>query len=1218
MREIACKTIAERERKAPAAPVQAREAHGPSVASDQQRLIAASAPGDIAARHAAVLGDPRIADVGPLQRTRLMRHLQRGYGNNHVERVMARLHAPQLQRRETPLAAESDDRLPTEAEKAAALQAAAAAETLASAARAQGADQASKTASDRAAEQASAQAAKGRAAAATGAARSTLQAGKAAARGQPISGKPGKSPAPSEPLPVAAAPAPGKSPASPQEDASFQAVIGKIKGAAATKAAHPPATARARAAQAAAVSPPAELAGKAQNTSVGKMQQAETPAFDAAGFKARLMERVAQLTPTTAKEADEFKESGKVEGVKGALQGDVANEQQKSQGPLKQQTQAEPDPGSETPKPVTPLQPEDPGAPPVVAGAEKAAPKPRTHAEVEQPVQAESQKLDTEMAENDISEEQIKKSNEPEFQAAADARNEALEHAATAPQDVRQAEQSQLKGAEAEASAAVQASAQGMYSDRARVLQAVGDRQVKTKSKDEEERARVGADIKAIYAETKTAVEARLNGLDARVNQAFDSGANAARQTFENYVKPRMDAYKERRYGGMFGWARWLKDKVAVTPAEVNAFFTEGRRLYLKEMDAVIDKVTAIVGGTITEARSEIARGRQRISEYVARLPANLKSVGKEAADEIQSEFDDLEDSVKNKENELIESLAQKYNESLQAVDARIEEMRTANQGLVAKAMGAIKGVIETIKKMKDMLLGVLARAADVIGTIIKDPIRFLGNLIGAVKQGLDQFMGRIGEHLKKGLVGWLFGVLDEGGITLPERFDLKGILQLVLQLLGLTKENVRARAVKVVGEPAVAWLEKSVEVFMILATEGPAGLWKFIVNKLGEIKEQAMETLRGFIAERVIKAGITWILSLLNPASAFIKACKMIFDIVMFFVERGSQIMALVNAILDSIGAIAAGSLSAAANKVEESLAKAIPVAISFLASLLGLGGIAGKVKEVIGKIRKPVNSLIDKVVGGALKMAKKAGITKLIGKARTGVAWAKGKVKGLFKGKERSEAEKQRALQAGLSASVAAVNKLYERKVTAALIKPVLGIVRLRYRLSVLEPVPQDDVWAIRGEVQRVTNPARTKQPVKPFDEKLAAKVGKKIQEITNKVRDQLFSGAKLTSGLLTQRERDIEKEKPFFDKANFGKAVEAAVDLWIAVDPELKTLVKHVGGAGRIDFQGIGPIEGAGYEITTDHPDTVRAHELRKWFDKNRDRIITYRRLPDKPKK
>ena len=48
------------------------------------------------------------------------------------------------------------------------------------------------------------------------------------------------------------------------------------------------------------------------------------------------------------------------------------------------------------------------------------------------------------------------------------------------------------------------------------------------------------------------------------------------------------------------------------------------------------------------------------------------------------------------------------------------------------------------------MLLGVLAKAADVIGDIIADPIGFLGNLVDGVKAGLSSFVGNIATHLRR------------------------------------------------------------------------------------------------------------------------------------------------------------------------------------------------------------------------------------------------------------------------------------------------------------------------------------------------------------------------------------------------------------------------------------------------------------------------------------
>lgn len=253
---------------------------------------------------------------------------------------------------------------------------------------------------------------------------------------------------------------------------------------------------------------------------------------------------------------------------------------------------------------------------------------------------------------------------------------------------------------------------------------------------------------------------------------------------------------------------------------------------------------------------------------------------------------------------------------------------------------------MNTILKLKDMLMSVLARAADAIGDIIKDPIGFLGNLIDGVKGGLNKFVGRIGTHLQEGMMGWLFGALGSAGITMPKSLDFQGILDLVLQVLGLTYQNVRARIAKLVGEPLVAKMEKTVDVIRDFASKGIAGGWEWIKDKIGDLEDMVLGQIKEFVIEKVIKSGIVWIIALLNPAAAFVKACKAIYDIVMFIVERGSQIMEFVNSIIDSISAIAKDSVGVVVDKIEGALAKALPLAISFLASLLGLGGISEKIR--------------------------------------------------------------------------------------------------------------------------------------------------------------------------------------------------------------------------------------------------------------------------------
>src|SRR5690606_11097220 len=113
-----------------------------------------------------------------------------------------------------------------------------------------------------------------------------------------------------------------------------------------------------------------------------------------------------------------------------------------------------------------------------------------------------------------------------------------------------------------------------------------------------------------------------------------------------------------------------------------------------------------------------------------------------------------------------------------------------------------------------------------------------------------------------------------------------------------------------------------------------------FIKDKLGDLKAVVLDGIKDLVITQVIQAGIQWLIGVLGgPAGAFIKAVKMIIDIVMWFVNNGSRMIGLVNAVLDSITAIASGSLGVAAAKVEEALARALPLAICFLASLLGLG---------------------------------------------------------------------------------------------------------------------------------------------------------------------------------------------------------------------------------------------------------------------------------------
>ncbi|MEH1857027.1 MAG: DUF4157 domain-containing protein [Nostoc sp.] len=766
-----------------------------------------------------------------------------------------------------------------------------------------------------------------------------------------------------------------KAPTSPKDDPAFQAVVGTTKEVAGQQKKHPPANNKAQEAQAAAQPPGNEVDSKAQANQVGEMQQAPTPGFDAAAFKAKLMERIADMAPKNLEEADNFKNNNKLDSVKGDLSGQVKEEQKSSQGQLEEKTKEKPDASGIEAKQVTPLPKNEPGTAPTGVDADKAAPKSKGQGEVEAPLQDDSKKLDQQMKEADITEEQLANSNEPEFQGALAAKKDAQTNAQEAPPQYRQQEQGILATAQATAEATAQQHLQAMHGIRTQNLGQVGEQQVGAKSKDEQARAKVAGDINKIYDKTKGKVEKTLGELDGQVIQAFDAGAADAKKAFEDYVGKRMDDYKSDRYSGFFGPLKWLKDKLFGMPSEVNAFYQEGRQLYINQMDGVINKVVAIISKGLTQAKAEIANGKQEIQNYVNQLPQDLKGVGQQAAADIDSKFEELQQSVDDKQDELIDTLAQKYKENLEAVDARIEEMKAANKGFIQKAFDFIVGVIKTIIELTKMLLEVLARVAGVVGQILKNPIGFLTNLIQALKQGFLNFMNNIGKHLQQGLIGWLTGTMAETGIEMPENFDLKGIFSLAMQLLGFTYQAIRAQAVKRLGEEKVSRLEQTVDVFQVLASQGVAGMWQFVQEKMGDLNALVIEPIKNFIIEKVITAGIEWILSLLTPASAFIKAAKAIYEIVKFFIERAQQIADLINAILDAIGAIASGAIDQAIKGVENALAKSLPVVISFLASLLGLDGIAGKIQGIFKKLRKPMEKAVDWVIDKGAKAFKKVG---------------------------------------------------------------------------------------------------------------------------------------------------------------------------------------------------------------------------------------------------
>ena len=350
-----------------------------------------------------------------------------------------------------------------------------------------------------------------------------------------------------------------------------------------------------------------------------------------------------------------------------------------------------------------------------------------------------------------------------------------------------------------------------MHQSRASAVGHVASHKDEAKAKHEAALAKVSTEIEGIYNTTKKDVDDILNGLDKSVGDAFDSGEKAAREAFENDYTAKKEAYFAKRYAGYEGAALWVADKLTSPPPEVNGFIDKAKQLYISKMEVVINQVANLVETELNRATTRIQLGRSQIKDYVSKQPKELQQVAQEAAGKVTSKFDELDQAVTAKGDAVVDDLAQKYAAAAQEVDDRCNAMREENKGLLDKAKDEIAGMVETLKQMKAMLVQVAAKAESVVDQILQDPIGFLGNLVGAVKQGFQQFVGNILKHMAQGLMGWLLGELADAGITMPESFDLKGILSLVAQILGLTWANIRARAAAMLGEEVVAMIEQGV-----------------------------------------------------------------------------------------------------------------------------------------------------------------------------------------------------------------------------------------------------------------------------------------------------------------------------------------------------------------------------------------------------------------------
>ncbi|HYR12569.1 MAG TPA: hypothetical protein VEQ60_32570, partial [Longimicrobium sp.] len=372
--------------------------------------------------------------------------------------------------------------------------------------------------------------------------------------------------------------------------------------------------------------------------------------------------------------------------------------------------------------------------------------------------------------------------------------------------------------------------------------------------------------------------------------------------------------------------------------------------------------------------------------------------------------------------------------------------------GFFSWAAGQVMKLLEIVfDVVSPGAMGYIKKTGAALLSILKNPLPFVGNLVKAAKAGFMNFAGRFGTHLKAGLIEWLTGSLP--GIYIPKAFTLAELVKFVFSALGLTWANVRAKLVKVVGEPAVKAMETGFDIVVTLVTQGPAAAWDKIKAALGSLQDMVIGGITDLVVDAVVKKAIPKLIAMFIPGAGFISAILSIYDTVMVFVSKISKIIQVVTGFINSIVAIAAGNIGAAATRVEGILAGLLSLAISFLAGFAGLGRISDKIMGVLAKVRAPIDKALDALINWIVTMAKKL-FAKVFGK------------KDDPKGPDtRTPDEKRAALHAAILEARALATK---RGTTRAAVDAALPAILKRHRLVTLQTVDHGEQnYQIAGTV-------------------------------------------------------------------------------------------------------------------------------------------------------
>lgn len=762
---------------------------------------------------------------------------------------------------------------------------------------------------------------------------------------------------------------------------------------------------------------PSEKANKslAHKDQTELMAAQEKGEFNKSDFKAKLKD---QINNTIKEKAEAISVASKgvdkkfTEGIDSSLQ----EQKNKAGGSIEQTTVVSPEEpkiinvGEKTSNEPISLVKENPLTKTFTSQKTALAPAKKTNEESD--LTLETKVLDDEYRQNNLSGEKLQKSNEPSFMQADQQKTDSQKKAQELTNQYRNDENKTISETRQGNSMAINGSYNSMLKENSLVK---GDTFIFQQNKSKEEnqtRQTVSKELDRIFNHTNIIVLGYFSTIDNYIKSIFDE-----------QIKQNLDKYSKRVSGLLDDndGLEWLGKKLTnqYIQSEIQ-IFAIAKQEFIQDMQAPIDNLVTVVDNCLFLATKEIKNGKAEVDKYWSTQSDETKKIAGDLYEGTNTKFEELENSVQSKEGSIIDAVVEKFKGALDELDTRFEKAKEENKSWLDRAIDAVKAVIHTIIELKNAIKALAKKAAKYAEQIIDDPITFFGNLCDGVGLGFTNFKKNIDKHLVKGVLEWLTGSMAGSEIVLPKELNVEGITSLVLQILGISIKKIKALVIDIIGKERFEFIEKGVDagiaagnkilnLFKILNEKGLEGLWEFIKDEFSNLKEMLIENVKTFVIETITNEAIKTLMLMLVPFAGFVKAAQLLIRFVVTLFQKAAQIIKIIEGIIDSFGEILKKNLSAAAEKVENVLSGFLSLAISFLAAVLGLNGIVGRVQKFIQqKIRPKVDLILNKIAQKIKQVIIKIGLTKLIDKS----------MKAVEKGEAWVEEKKKKAVEKGKAA--------------------------------------------------------------------------------------------------------------------------------------------------------------------------------------------------------